>query len=401
MTKTAYRAVKISEHVYWVGAIDWSLRDFHGYATPHGSTYNAFLVLGEKITLIDTVKSQFKDELLARIASVIDPTKIDYIVSNHTEMDHSGCLPDIIAAVKPEKVFASVNGVKGLPQHFRQGLELTAVADGSTLSLGNLTLQFLETKMLHWPDSMFTYLQEDGVLFTSDAFGMHLASSERFDDELAEETLWEGAATYYANILLPYSGLVQKLAEKLTQLNLPLKLVCPDHGPIWRSRIGQIVRRYVTWAEQKRTNKAVIVFDTMWHSTEMLARAIGEGLTDGGTEVKVLSLAGTPRSEVATHVLDAGALLIGSPTLNNNLFPTVADVLTYLKGLRPRNLMGAAFGSYGWGGEAVKQVQEIMTGMGIEMVGDGLRAQYVPDEEALAKAYALGQEISAKLLAKF
>ncbi len=401
MVNTAYHAVKISEHVYWVGAIDWQLRDFHGYATPKGSTYNAFLVLGEKIALIDTVKAPFKDELLARIASVIDPTKIDYIISNHTEMDHSGCLPEIIAAVQPEQVFASANGVRGLAKHFHPGLEVTPVADGSTLSLGNLTLQFLETKMLHWPDSMFTYLQEDGVLFTSDAFGMHLASSERFDDELAEETLWEGAATYYANIILPYSSIVLKLATKLTELNLPLKLVCPDHGPIWRSRIGQIVTRYVGWAEQKRTNKAVIVFDTMWHSTEMLARAIGEGLTDGGTEVKVLSLAGTPRSEVATQILDAGALLVGSPTLNNNIFPTVADVLIYLKGLRPLNLIGTSFGSYGWGGEAVKNVHDIMAGMGIEMVNEGLRVQYVPDEEALAAAYTLGQEISAKLLAKY
>jgi flavorubredoxin len=396
-TSQPFHAVRISEHVFWVGAIDWELRDFHGYTTPRGSSYNAFLVLGEKIILIDTVKAPFKEELLARIASVIDPTKIDYIISNHAEMDHSGCLPQLIELVHPEKVFASVNGVKNLADHFHFERELIPVKDGETISLGNLHITFVETRMLHWPDSMFSYVVEDGVLFSNDAFGMHLATTERFDDELDPQLLEFEAKTYFANILLPYAALITKLLARVDSMHLDLHAIATDHGPIWRKDIGKILRLYGQWAEQKRNNKAIIVYDTMWESTAKMARALSDGLVEGGARVQLLPMKGSHRSDIATEILDAGALLIGSPTLNNNILPTIADVLTYLKGLRPQGLIGAAFGSYGWGGEAVGQLKDILAEMKVDVVGD-LKLKFVPDQAALAQCYELGKTVAERIV---
>ena len=392
-----YRAVKVSDRVYWVGAIDWDMRDFHGYATRRGTTYNAYLVLGEKIALIDTVKAPFVAELLARISSVVDPRRIDYLISNHAEMDHSGGIPAVIEAAKPEKVLASTLGVKALAEHFELKQEVEAVKDGETVSLGNLTLAFVETRMLHWPESMMTYLVEEQTLFSNDAFGMHLASSGRFDDELPEAVLEEEAARYYANILLPLSPLVSKLLDKVGKLGIEIKTIAPSHGPIWRKAPQEAVARYAKWAAGKRTDKALVVYDTMWHSTEKMARAIEEGLTEGGVEVKTMALRETHRSDVAAEVLDAGALLVGCPTLNGGLLPRVADVLSYLKGLKPRGMIGAAFGSYGWGGEAVGQVAEILSAMKVELVGDGMKVKYVPDGEALSQCFALGREVAEEL----
>jgi flavorubredoxin len=392
-----FKAVKLTDRIYWVGAVDWAIRNFHGYATDRGTTYNAYLVIADKVTLIDTVKAPFKNELLSRIASVIEPAKIDYIISNHSEMDHSGCLPDIIGVVKPEKVFASENGVKALSDHFHGEHEILAVRDGDTLDLGNMTASFTETRMLHWPDSMFTYLAEEQALFSQDAFGMHLASTERFDDEIDDEILKYEAAKYFANILLPYSSFVTRLLDKMGKLNLPIKMVAPDHGPVWRKNIDRILNFYLTWASQKRANKAVIVYDTMWQSTAVMARVISEGLASAGSSAKVMPLGSSHRSDVATEILDAGALVVGSPTLNNTIFPTVADVLTYLKGLKPRNLIGAVFGSYGWSGEAVKQLQETLREMKVDLVADGLSVRYVPDEDALSKCFSLGALVAEKL----
>ena len=392
-----YRAFEVTDTVYWVGAIDWGIRDFHGYLTGRGTTYNAFLILADTITLVDTVKAPFKEEMLARIASVLNPQDISYIISNHTEMDHSGSLPDIIETVQPAKVFASVNGVKAIADHFHTGHAIVAVKDGQTISLGNMNLTFVETKMLHWPDSMFTYLTEEQLLFSSDAFGMHLASSERFADELDESVLEYEAAKYYANILLPLSSLVTKLLDRVGGLGITINTIAPDHGPIWRKEPTRMLSSYAKWAAQQRTNKAVVVYDTMWQSTAMMARAIGEGLTAGGTTTKLMPLKSCHRSDVATELLDAGALLVGSPTLNNGVFPTVADTLTYLKGLKPRNLLGGAFGSYGWSGEAVEQIAEALTATKINVVGNAIRVKYVPDNDALAQCYFLGRLVAAKL----
>lgn len=395
--KTSFQATQVNDRVYWVGAIDWGIRNFHGYATERGSTYNAYLILADKVTLVDTVKAPFREEMLVRIASVIDPKKIDYIISNHSEMDHSGCLPQVIQAVKPEKVFASVMGAQALQEHFHLDREISAVRDGESLSLGNLNLTFLETRMLHWPDSMITYLAEDKLLFSQDAFGMHLASSDRFADQIEDWILNYEAAKYYANILLPFSALVTKLLERVQKLGIAIKTIAPDHGPIWREEVSRMPELYATWAAQRPTNKTVVVYDTMWQSTALMARAIAEGLSLGGTMTKLMPLESCHRSDVVTEVLDAGALLVGSPTINNNMFPTVADTLAYLKGLKPKNLLGAAFGSYGWSGEAVGQVMEVLAEMKIDIVGEGLKVKYVPDESALAQCFSLGSWVAEKL----
>jgi len=392
-----YKPIKISEKVYWVGAVDWTIRDFHGYTTKRGSTYNAYLVMGDKITLIDTVKAPFKHEMLSRIAHMIDPKEIDYIISNHSEMDHSGCLPEIMREVNPEKIFASQMGVKALKEHFSIEDGIIAVKDGENLSLGNMNLSFMETRMLHWPDSMFSYLKEDKLLFSQDGFGMHLATDERFADEIRQDIIEYEAATYYANILLPYSHLVSKLFDKVASSGLDIQIIAPDHGPVWRRDISKILGLYKTWAEQKPTNKAVVLYDTMWHSTEHMARAIEEGLLAGGTRVKVMSMGAFHRSDVVYEVLDAGALVVGSPTLNNNMLPSMADVLTYLKGLKPKNLFGCAFGSYGWSGESPSQVHDILSGMKVELVDEPIKAKYVPDRETLLKCFEVGRIIAERV----
>jgi len=394
-----FKAVKVTEHVHWVGAIDWALRDFHGYATGRGTTYNAYLVMAEKVALIDTVKAPFKEEMLSRIAAVVDPQDISIIVSNHSEMDHTGCLPEVIALVKPEQVFASVKGAEAISAHFHPAPEVVAVKDGDTASLGNMELSFIETRMLHWPDSMFTYLAEDELLFSQDAFGMHLATSERFADEVERAVILEEAAKYYANILLPYSLLVKNLLSRLGKLGLSIRTVAPDHGPIYRREedIDWILKLYADWAAQQPTKKAVVVYDTMWGSTALMARAIADGIAAAGASAKVMPLRACHRSDVITELLDAGALVVGTPTINNQMFPTLADALMYLKGLKPRNLVGAAFGSYGWSGEAVAQVEEILTAMKVELVAEALKVKYVPDDDDLAKCRALGGLIAAKL----
>ncbi len=395
--KGPYKAVRVSEHVYWVGAIDWGIRDFHGYSTERGTTYNAYLVVADKIALIDTVKAPFKDEMLSRIASVIDPQDISIIVSNHSEMDHSGCLTDVIAEVNPEKVLASTMGVKALSAHFHTDREIQAVGNGENLNLGNMELSFIETRMLHWPDSMFTYLGKDELLFSQDGFGMHLATDERFADEISDEILEYEAVKYYANILMPFSTLVNNTVKKVGTLGLSIKIIAPDHGPIWRKDPGKIIDFYSNWAAQEPSNKVVIVYDTMWESTAAMANAIAEGVIAGGAHPKVMPLKSSHRSDIATEVLLAGALLVGSPTINNNMFPTVADILTYLKGLKPRNLIGAAFGSYGWSGEAVGQVEEILKAMKIDLIAEGNKVQYVPDTAALKNCYNLGMAVAKKL----
>ncbi|MFH2000815.1 MAG: flavodoxin domain-containing protein [Planctomycetota bacterium] len=400
MTNT-FKAVKITDHVYWVGAIDWAIRDFHGYFTKRGTTYNAFLIMADKITLIDTVKKPFLDEMMSRIASVTDPANIDYIVSNHAEMDHSGCLPSLLHRIKPEKVFASTHGVKCLKEHFHFDHELTEVKNGEKLSLGDMTLSFLATPMLHWPDSMFSLLEEEGVLFSQDAFGMHLASNVLFADEQREWVLRYEAAKYFANILLPYASRVSDLMEKTAGLISGIRIVAPDHGPIWRQNVGFIIDCYHEWSAQKPTNKAVVIYDTMWESTARMAEAIGEGLSRrGDVWVKVLPIRTSHRSDIATEVFDAGALIVGSPTLNNNLFPTVADLLYYLKGLKPLNKVGAAFGSYGWSGESIKQINAFLDEMNVERIGDGIKTRYVPDNSVLEECVALGRSVADRMMEK-
>jgi flavorubredoxin len=393
--------VKLTENVYWVGAVDWDVRDFHGYSTNRGTTYNAFLIIDEKITLIDTVKKSLKSDMLARIKEIVDPEKIDYIVVNHVEMDHSGSLPDMVELINPEKIICSKMGEKALLQHFHQEDWPYQIAKpGEDVSLGAKTLSFLETRMLHWPDSMFTYLVEDQILFSSDAFGEHLATSERFDDEVDQAILLEELTKYYANILTLYSPLVKKLIAKVKEMNLPIKMIAPDHGVIWRSNPGMAIESYDKWSRHEGNGKALIIYDTMWHSTEKMAKEVGAGLQKEGISFQLLNLRYNHRSDVMREVLNASAIVLGCSTLNNGLLPRMAGFLMYMRGLRPANKIGAAFGSFGWSGESVKLLNGAMTDMKFDVVDDGLKLKYVPEEAGLNQCEELGRKVGQALKAK-
>ncbi len=387
------RPVEITKGIYDVGVIDWNIRDFHGYSTYRGTSYNAFLIVDEKIALIDTVKKNFADQLIDNISKIIDPKKIDYVISNHTEMDHSGALPRVMHRVGEDKpLYCSKMGANNLARHFPQRWDYHAVGTGKELSLGNRTLTFLETRMLHWPDSMFTYLKEDKILFSSDGFGQHYAGHERFDDQIGEDIMLH-AKKYYANILLLYSPLVLKLLETVAQLGLEIDMICPDHGIIWRKDPVKIVNAYAKWAKQEQEKKAVVVYDTMWHSTQAMADEIAAGIANEGVSVRPIHIRSSHRSEIMTEVLDAAAVVVGSPTLNNQLFPTVSDFLVYMKGLKPLNKIGAAFGSYGWSGEAVKLINKELEAMNFDVIDPGIRIQYVPEKKGLEACFELGKKV--------
>lgn len=387
------KPVEITKGIYSVGVADFNIRDFHGYSTEAGTTYNAFLIIDEKVALIDTVKKEFADELLANISAIIDPKKIDIVISNHTEMDHSGALPRIMHYIGEDKpLYCSKMGKKNLSAHFSRSWNLHPVQNGEELSLGSRTLMFMETRMLHWPDNMFTYVKEDEILFSSDAFGQHYAGYELYDDVLGDEAMVQ-ARKYFANILMLYAPQVLKLMAKVTDMGLCLKMICPDHGVFWRSGIGSIIDAYVRWSRHETSKRAVVIYDTMWKSTQKMAEAIADGISETGTAVSVIHIRSSHRSEIMTAVLDSRAVVVGSPTLNNCMFPTVADVLTYMKGLRPKNRIGAAFGSYGWSGEAVKQMNKELEAMGMELLDEGLKILYVPDGDAIASCREYGKKI--------
>jgi flavorubredoxin len=388
---------EIAKNIYWVGAVDWNIRDFHGYSTYQGSTYNAFLVVDEQTVLIDTVKKEFADEFISNISSVIDPKRIDMVISNHTEMDHSGSLPRVMHRIGEDKpLYCSQMGHKNLSRHFTQKWHYRAVKDGEELKLGKRSITFFETRMLHWPDSMFSYVPEDGILFSSDAFGQHYAGPERFDDEIGE-AIMPHAKKYFANILMPFSPLILKLVNRLTDAGIELKTICPDHGIMWRGNPGKIIDAYVAWSTQAPARKAVVVYDTMWHSTEIMADAIVDALCREGVYAKPMHLRNFHRSDVITEVLDAGAVIVGSPTLNNGIFPTVSDFMTYMKGLKPKNKVAAAFGSYGWSGESVKLLTEWLESMKFQVLEPGVRVQYVPDESGLDACLDLAARVAAAL----
>ena len=390
-------ALEIAPGIYSVGAVDWNIRDFHGYSTHRGSTYNAFLIVDEKIALIDTVKKGFADTLLENISRVVDPKKIDYMISNHAEMDHSGSLPRIMHKIGEDKpLYVSKMGQKNLSLHFPQSWNYHAVENGETLKLGKRTLTFLETRMMHWPDSMFTYDAADGILFSSDAFGQHYAGPEKFDDELGD-VIMPHAAKYFANILLLYTEKIKKVIEAVSGLGLNFRMICPDHGIIWRSDPNRIIEAYTRWSRHEPTGKAVVVYDSMWHSTERMAEIIAEGIAEEGVTARPMSLKHHDRSDIMTEVLEAGAIVVGSPTLNNNVFPTVMDLLVYMKGLRPKNKIGAAFGSYGWSGESVSHIQKMLEEMKFNLIDPGLKVQYVPDVKTLDDCRAFGRRIGQAL----
>ena len=395
-----YKPIEIADGVYSVGCRDWDIRDFHGYSTYEGTTYNAFLILGEKNILIDTVKEGFGDELLANISRIIDPKLIDIVISNHTEMDHSGAIPKVMNIIGEDKpIYCSKMGAKNLKAHFNREFNFQVVGTGDTLTVGNRTFSFLDTKMLHWPDSMFTYLVEEAILFSSDAFGQHYAGDMFFDDEIGDEIM-PHARKYYANILLHFSPRVQALLKDVAKLNLKINMICPDHGILWRKNPTKIIEAYDTWSRQEPTRKVVIIFDSMWESTAKMARAITSGVESQEVNVRLMNTRKWHRSDIMTEILDAGAIAVGSPTLNNSIFPVIADVMTYIKGLRPQNKIAAAFGSYGWSGEAVKILNKDFEEMKLDIIDPGVKIQYVPDEADLERCFELGVKLAKALKEK-
>ncbi len=388
--------VELKSGIYWVGVIDWNIRNFHGYSTHKGTTYNAYLVIGEKIALVDTVKAPFFDEMLERINHVIDPKEIDYLIVNHVEMDHSGSLPLIREMFPRVEIRCSPRAEGELKQHYGEEIPVTVVKTGDVLDLGGKTLTFVEVPMVHWPDSMVTYVKEDRVLLPNDAFGQHVATSERFDDELGWEIVHPELTKYYANIVMPYSPQVLKALEALK--GIEIDVIGPSHGLIWRKHIPQLLATYEGWAKGETEERALIVYDTMWGSTEKMARAINRGLTTEGIPTKMYRLSCSDISDVVKEVLEARGLLLGSPTLNNGIFPTVAEFSTYIKGLRPKGRIAATFGSYGWGVGAIKALTADLQAAGME-VAEELQVKFVPQAAELDKCEGLGRRVAQRIKA--
>lgn len=399
------QAIPLADGVHWVGAIDWNIRDYHGYTLP-GTTYNAYLVVGEKTALIDSTYPGFEAQQIDRVASVIDPTTIDYIVLNHIEKDHSGGLPALVRLLPGVPIYCTEVAQRGLARHYDvSGWNFVTAKTGDTLSLGNgKTLAFLEAPMLHWPDSMFTYLVEEQLLFSNDAFSQHIASSARFDDELGIDESMKHAQKFFGNLLVPLAPKVLKKLEQVGALGLQIRAIAPSHGVIWRTNAGGIVEAYANWSQGAAKDKVTIVYDTMHGSTTALAYALAEGLMDEGCEVKVCLLGSTHRSDIVAEVLDSKAVLVGSPTLADTLYPTVADFLSYLNGLQPgrlgRKKLGFAFGSHGGRGGAVKEVSEWMRRAGVEVIGDGIEVTFRPTKEELDRAVGLGRALGRDIRAR-
>ncbi len=391
----------IKDDIFWVGAVDHTSRDFHGYSrSPQGTTYNCYLARDEKNTLFDTVKAEFTETMLCRIAQVMDPCKIDYIVVNHVELDHSGALPQMVAACKPEKIFCSPLGLKAMEGHFdTSGWPLEVVKTGDTLSLGKRSVQFLEARMLHWPDSMFSYIPEEKLLICNDAFGQNIACSERYADEVDRPMLEHALKEYYHNIVQPYAPQVRKVIAQAREAKLDIDMIAPDHGLIFRNKedAHYVMERYLEYARQPWKKRAVIVYDTMWHSTEKMAAAIGEGLLSVGVPFRLMHLKANHHSAVMTELADCGLVVVGSPTHNNGVLPGVANILTYMKGLRPQNKMGAAFGSFGWSGEGAQLIHEWLEKMGMELPVEPLKCKFVPKHDTFEKCFAMGQELGKAL----
>ena len=387
--------MQIKPNIFWVGGIDWDIRNFHGYSTNRGTTYNAYLIMDKKITLVDTVKHYLFDEMMDRIREITDPSKIDYIISNHVEMDHSGSIPKIMKYCPKAKIITSVRGEKGLLRHYKKDYNFQVVQSGGKLNIGKRNLNFVHIPMVHWPDSMVTYIPEDKLLLPNDAFGQHIASSERFDDEIEWGILKEEAAKYYANIVMPYGDQVKKALDVLS--GLKIDMIAPSHGIIWRKHISKIMKEYNKWANFETENKSLIVYDSMWGSTEKIAKALGEGINETGINVSMRNLKNTHISDIITDVLTTKMILVGSPTLNNGMMPSMGGFLTYLKGLRPRNRIGFVFGSYGWGGQAVGEIEKILREIRWELPLENININYIPDQKELQNVNNIGKKLGKML----
>jgi anaerobic nitric oxide reductase flavorubredoxin len=390
---------ELAKGVYWVGVVDWALSHFHGYelTTHRGSSYNAYLITDEKTVLVDTVWSPFQEKLVENIREITDPSKIDIVVANHAEFDHSGSLPAVMRYTPQATVMVSKRGLDSVEGHFHQPWNFQAVKTGDRISIGRRELVFIEAPMLHWPDTMFTYLTGDNILMPNDAFGQHYANAFRFNDEVNQHELYEEALKYYANILTPFSNIVLKKIEEVLALNLPVSMIAPSHGIIWRQDPIQIVKRYQEWAAQAPEKTAVIIYDSMWGGTRHMAEAIGEGLAAENIPHKTFYMPTADRNDVITEIFKTRAIIIGSPTFNQGPLPTIAPILEDLKGLKFQNKFGAAFGCYGWSGESVKIIEEHLSRCKIPSVTEGILAKWQPKPDDLARCQEFGGKIARSI----
>lgn len=386
--------VQLADNIFWVGAVDWHIRDFHGYSTTRGSTYNAYLIIDEKVALIDSVKAPFAETLLGHVAEHIDPAQIDYLVSNHVEPDHSGSVYRMLEAAPKAELIASAKGVAGLRAYYGELRKVREVKTGDEISLGKRTLHFVNTPMLHWPDSMFTYVPEEKLLFSMDGFGQHLASSGRFDENVPFDVLMAEAKKYYANIIMHLGKIVAKTLSAASDLEI--ETIAPSHGVIWRKHIPEILAAYTEWAACKPAAKVLVVYDTMWESTEIMAKAIYDGVVQSGVDCKLMKISKNDLTDMTTEVLDAAGIAVGTPTLNNGMMPKVAALLTYIMGLKPTGKVGFAFGSHGWSGGGAAQASGMLDRTKVELLRDPITCAYRPTEDMIEECRRAGESLAAK-----
>ena len=391
--------VKIKNNVFWVGKIDWDLRQFHGneYSTHHGTSYNSYLIKEEKNVLIDTVWLSYGVEFVENLAKEIDLNKIDYIIANHAEIDHSGGLPELMRHIPDTPIFCTTNGVKSLKGHFHKDWNFKPVKTGDKLSIGNgKELIFLEMKMLHWPDSMGCYLTNDNILFSNDSFGQHYASEYLFNDLVDQNELFDECIKYYANILTPFSKFVDKKIKEVLSLKLPIDVIATSHGVIWRDKPTQIVEKYLEWAKQYQENQITIIYDTMWNGTKRMAESIAEGIheKDKTVNIKLLNSSKTDKNDIITEIFKSKIILVGSPTINHGILTSLAGLLEEIKGLGFKNKKAAAFGCFGWSGESVKVITNLLKDSGFSIINEGIKALWNPDDESIKKTYQYGQSIA-------
>ena len=394
-------SVRVKNNIHWVGKIDWELRKFHGdeYSTHRGSTYNSYLIKEEKNALIDTVWAPFSNKFVENLSKQVELTKIDYIIANHAEIDHSGALPELMRHVPETPIYCTKNGIKSLKGHYHQDWNFNVVKTGDRLSLGQKELIFIEAPMLHWPDSMFCYLTQDNVLFSNDAFGQHYASEYMFNDLVDQNELFNECIKYYANILTPFSPLVTKKIKEVLSFNLPLDIICTSHGIIWRDKPEQIVERYLQWADNYQENQITLIYDTMWNGTRVMAEKIANGISDADKKVnvKLFNLAKTDKNDVITEIFKSKAILVGSPTINKGILVSVAGIFEEIKGLQFKKKKAAAFGCYGWSGESTKIISDNLASAGIELVDDGVKVKWNPDNENINKCIEYGKLFAGKV----
>jgi anaerobic nitric oxide reductase flavorubredoxin len=387
---------ELKKGLYWVGVVDWDIRHFHGFelSTHRGTTYNAYLIVDEKVALVDTVWDPFRTKLMENIRRVIDPSKIDVVVANHAEPDHSGSLTEVLRHCPDAELVVSKRGASSIPGHHHADWKFTPVKTGDRISLGSRELVFVEAAMLHWPDSMFTYVTGDNVLISNDAFGEHYATPGRFNDEVDQEALYQEAVKYYANILAPFSPMVTRKIDELVGMGLPLDMIAPSHGVIWRKDPMQIVEKYKAWAAQEGEASAVIIYETMWHATSRMAEAVGEGLNAEGIPYRMYHMSVSDRNDVLTEIFKSKGVVVGSPTLNQGILPTMWPALSEMKGLKFKNKIGGAFGSYGWSGESVGVIESFLQECGIPLAGESVKVNWQPTGEDLEACRKLGAEVA-------